>query len=366
MSQVSEFGASRLGSRRAAFSVSLASAIAFFTLWSIAHADPIPVGLEELNTARAQLVAHYDDVVRRMGAEQAADLEQRLDDDIGAYLSGETPDNFSKADWIQRLNGLGTLDSNIVTQVVSGKPEPIEGSRGLVERLILARSDHTLEPFALYVPSSLSSNPALVVLLHGRPQTESEILVGPYFQRLADSTGTIVAAPYGRGIYDYAPPADDEVYQVAQAVASAFGIDAHRVYLVGYSMGGFSVFKIGPEHPTQWVAVMSIAGSVLNSEAQAVLSGFARTRMYIVNGAKDENIPPQYGVQTAQWLAGVGIPTGLYQEPNGTHYLSTLMPSLSRAWHEMLAGFIGLNAQPVIDSRARLPQLAPSTGNIQP
>lgn len=325
-----------------------------------------PAGQDELNAARAQLVAHYDDIVRRMGLQQAANLEERLDDDLGGYLSGDTPSNLSQADWIERLNGLAALDSSIVMQVIAGKPEPVTGSHGLVERLILARSDKTLEPFALYVPSSLPPNPSLAILLHGQPQTESEILVGPYFRTLADSTGTIVAAPYGRGIYDYAPPADDEIYQITQTVASAFAVDPHRVYLVGYSMGGFSVFKVGPEHPTQWAAVMCIAGSVLNSESGAVRLGFAHTRMYIVNGAKDENIPSQYGVQTAQWLAGVGIPTGLYQEPNGNHYIFSFMPTLSRAWHEMLGGFIGLNAQPLSAPQVQLPALAPAMGDVRP
>ncbi len=326
------------------------------------HSD----GLAALRSARATLVAHYETVVRRMGSEQAADLEQRIDDDIGELLSGQAPDYFSASDWTQRLDGIALLDSSIVAQVVAGASEPIAGSRGLVERLILARTDKTLEPFALYVPATLAPKSDLVILLHGQPQTEAEILAMPYFRALADSTGTIVAAPYGRGIYDFAPPADDEVYQVAETVAAAFAVDPHRVFLAGYSMGGFSVFKIGPEHPAQWAAIMCIAGSVLNSEAAAVRSGFGRTRMYIVNGSKDANIPAVYGTQTAQWLAGVGIPTGFYQQPNGTHYLPTIVPALTRAWHEMLGGYIGLDAQPVATARDQPPAFAPTAGPLKP
>lgn len=323
-------------------------------------------GLAQLQASHSELIAHYDLVVKRMGSASAADLEQRLDYDIGEQLSAQTPDNFSQADWTMRLNGISVLDSSIVDQVVSDRLIPIEGSRGLVERLVLARTDHTLQPFALYVPAVLPAHPSLAILLHGNPQTEAEILSGPYFQSLADSTRTVVAAPYGRGIYDFAPPADDEVYQVTQAVVSAFSIDPNRVYLVGYSMGGFTVFKIGPERPAQWAAVMCIAGSVLNSEAAKVRSAFAHSKMYIVNGAKDDNIPPQYGRLTAQWLAGVGIPTGFYQQPDGTHYLSSLMPVLSRAWHEMLGGFISSNAQPAGNDQVPFPSLIPNTGTIKP
>jgi S-ribosylhomocysteine lyase LuxS involved in autoinducer biosynthesis len=34
---------------------------------------------------------------------------------------------------------------------------------------------------------------------------------------------------------------------------------------------------------------------------------------------------------------GAGIQTGFYQQPDGTHHLPTLMPVLTRAWHDMLA-----------------------------
>jgi len=324
-------------------------------------ATPAPAGLARLQAAHSRLAEHYDEFVRLMGKQSAADLMQRLDDDIGDMMTDETPDSFTTAEWQTRLNGLAMLDSSIVEQIVSGKHEPIAGSKGLVERLIVTRSDHTLQPFAPYVPATLPAHPSLVVLLHGNPQTETEILSGPYFQRLADETQTIVVAPYGRGIYDFAAPADDEVYQVTAAVVSALEVDPQRVYLAGYSMGGFTVFKIGPEHAAQWAAVMCIAGSVLNSGAAAVKSAFAHTRMYVVNGARDESIPPRYGELTAQWLAGVGIPTGFYQEPQGTHYLTTLMPVLSRAWHEMLAGYIGPEAQVrTSDEGASIPTQGPT------
>src|SRR5579864_4535402 len=76
-------------------------------------------GLAALRSARATLVARYEVIARRMGADQAADLEQRIDYDIGALLSGETPDYFSASDWTQRLDGIAVLDSSIVKQVVA-------------------------------------------------------------------------------------------------------------------------------------------------------------------------------------------------------------------------------------------------------
>ena len=303
-----------------------------------------PIGQSQLETARMSLATHYADVAKRAGGEQAAALTERIDSDIGGFLSGDVPSNLTKTAWTARLNALAALDSSLVAQLVSGAPDPIAGAHGLVERLFKSKVDGTLEPFALYVPNSAGSEPTLVILLHGNPQTEAEVLVGPYFQSLADLTGTIVAAPLARGVPGYPPPAGDDVYQVADEVRTAYNVAPHRTFLVGYSNGGFAVFRIGPTRPDAWSGVMCIAGAVDNSEAAQVKSAFYKTRIYVVNGAHDENIPPQLGKQTAQWLAGVGVPTGFYQEPTGTHFLFTLMPTLTSAWRDMIHGSISPDA----------------------
>jgi pimeloyl-ACP methyl ester carboxylesterase len=302
-----------------------------------ASSSPLAPYQATLNAAHERLVQNFTDIEMRMGGEQAALLEQRLDSDIGELASPAPAPDFSIADWTVRLEGIAQLDASLVDQAASGTFLPLAGSKGLVERFFRSRVDHTMQPFALYVPERLPANPALVVLLHGNPQTESELLAMPYFRSLADDTGTIVAAPWARGIPGYFPPADADVYQVADQVASAFKVPAGKTYLAGYSNGGYSVFKIGPELPARWAAIMCISGAIVNSETDSVRRAFANERVYVVNGARDNNVPAQDGARTAGWLAGVGIQTGFYQQPDGTHYLPALMPVLTRAWHDMLA-----------------------------
>jgi len=279
-----------------------------------------------------------------MGEDQAEALGSRLADDMmefdmasddAAKAIGYTP-----AAYQERLRNGALLDASIVDQVLSGKYLALGGASGLAERLIKSTTDGTWQPLALYVPRTLKPNPTLVVLLHGQPQTETNLLAPPYFQTLADSTNSIIAAPWGRGNYDFYGVASDDVYQTAEDVAKAYGIDPHRVYLAGYSMGGFSVFKIGPTHGAVWHSVLCIAGSILNSETTSVLKVWRYTPIYVVNGKLDQSIPPLYGEMTADWLAGVGVPTGFYQEPKGTHFLPTLMPALTQAWRDMIAGVV--------------------------
>lgn len=290
--------------------------------------------------ALIKLQAHLAVANRAMGEDQAEALGSRLADDMESFDDPTMPMGYTPATYQQRLRNSALLDASIVDQVLAGKYEPLGGVSGLAERLIKSSTDGTWQPLALYVPRDLKPNPTLVVLLHGQPQTETNLLGPPYFQTLADSTNTIIAAPWGRGNYDFYGVASDDVYQTADAVAKAYDIDPHRVYLAGYSMGGFSVFKIGPTHGAVWHAVLCIAGSILNSETASVMKAWKYTPIYVVNGKLDQSIPPMYGEMTAVYLAGMGVPTGFYQEPKGTHFIPTLMPSLTQAWRDMIAGVV--------------------------
>lgn len=290
--------------------------------------------------ALSRLESHLDIANAEMGEDQALDLGNRLAGDLEDYdeiLGTYGPDD---AYWNGRMRADADLDASIVDQVMSRQSLPIAGVRGLAERLILSKVDGTLQPFALYVPANISPAPTLVVLLHGRPQYESDILSRPDFRTLADATGTIVAAPYGRGNYNYWGIATDDIYQTADEVASAYHVDPHRIFLVGYSMGGFSVFKVGPVHAGEWAAIMCIAGSILNSETQSVRATLQNKPFYVVTGTADASIPTQYPQLTAIYLAGTGFNAGLYVQSGGTHSVATLMPMLTAAWDDMVRGVV--------------------------
>jgi pimeloyl-ACP methyl ester carboxylesterase len=326
-----------------------AAALALNASGGPAGASPSTDDQAALMSAHTLLIENFKNVESRMGPDVAAALEQRIDSDVGELASDDIPPGFTPALWHARFHGLTLLDTSLVNQVTAGKYSPIAGSTALVERFFLSSVDHTWQPFALYVPSQLPAKPALVVLLHGNPQTEAELLSAPYFQSLADNTGTIIGAPWARGIPGYFPPADADVYDMTAAVSQAFHIDSNRVYLAGYSNGGFSVFKIGPEHPASWSGILCISGAIVNSETDSVRRAFANTRVYVVNGSADDQIPPEDGARTAGWLVSAGIQTGFYQQPNGTHYLPTLLPVLTRAWQDMLNNRI----DPIAQSAAR-------------
>ncbi len=328
-----------------------------------AHADvTAPPGTAPNRIADA--LERYESVRARTEAElgiiEAAQLHNRLFDDL-ELQAAPPPDGYSAADWADTVAGELSLDVQAADQIVAGTPAPLRATPGLHEVLVPSRVDKHWQLVAVYVPPSLKPGKApLAIALHGNPETESHLLGMPYLRRLADRTGTIVVAPFGRGIYDFEEPAATDVYDLLRAVQEALPIDRGRTYLVGYSMGGFSVFKIGPRGGYRWSAAMCISGAILNSGVRAVSIAWQTLPVYVVTGAHDESIPTKYGEQTAAYLASLGLPVSFYEEPQGTHFMRSLTPSLQRAWDDMHAALVRRENVPIVRAGFALPGSTPS------
>jgi hypothetical protein len=329
--------------------------------WSVPAAAQAPSpasaavwdALQRLAPARAKVEAE-------LGTDAAAAFQRRLFDDL-ERPNDPVPDDYTGADWAETVARVASLDVEAVDQLVAGAPAPLRAVPGLHEYLVPSHVDGSWQLVAMYVPANVPATRAsLAIVLHGNPQTEAELLGQPALRRIADRSGTIVVAPFGRGIYDFAEPAATDVYDLLTALQDALPVDRGRTYLAGYSMGGFSVFKIGPRGGYRWKAVLCISGAIVNSGVRAVSLAWHDMPLYVVTGAHDDSIPTKYGEETAGYLAGIGLPVSFYEEPNGSHALRTLMPSLQRAWTDMLAGTTRPDSVPVARNGVTLPPSAPT------
>jgi predicted esterase len=261
------------------------------------------------------------------GRDTAFDYYQRLHDDA-AQLAQNDSDTVERA---------ATLDLSLVEQLLDRKFVPMNAIRGLGEMFVRSSRDGTMQPVAVYVPPSYSpQRPAsLLVLLHGRPQPETWLMAPPFIAQLADANGTIVVAPWGGGFYDFRG-SELDVYDALHAALSTFNIDPRKKYLGGYSMGGFSVFEVAPLHPNEWSAVMSIAGSLLGSDASRAVAMLRNTPIYVLTGTDDQSIPTRWPTATAAYLSLAGLNVSFYSQKGGTHRLVSLLPILEQAWSDML------------------------------
>ncbi|HKE37929.1 MAG TPA: hypothetical protein VKB39_10870 [Candidatus Baltobacteraceae bacterium] len=317
----------------------VAAAAAAVTLLAVAPAQPSL--RERLRTTQSDYYAHLVAVAPIAGRYSVTDYLQRLIDDGEALDSSDVPTGYTAQQWQNYVRSKSLLDMSLADQLLSQKYVPMESIRGLGETLVRSTHDGTMQPVAVYVPPSYTaSHPApLVVFLHGHPQAETSLISPDYVAKLADATGSIIVAPYGRGYYDFRGTTDD-VYDTVAVATKAFSIDARKRYLAGYSMGGFSVFEVAPAHPEVWSGIMCISGALLGHDAHGVTSMLSRTPFYVLTGTDDDSIPTQYPTATAVYLTASGLPVSFYSMPHGTHRVVTLLPILTQAWDDMHRGIV--------------------------
>jgi len=294
-----------------------------------------------LRSTAAAYLASMPKIGPIAGRDTTYDYYERLNQDAEQLDDPSIPQGYSDDAWSQTVARMATLDVSLATQLLRGKYDSMGAIRGLGETLVRSSHDGTMQPVAVYVPSSYApGHPApLVVLLHGRPQSETQLLAPPYVAELAERTGAVVIAPWGRGYYNFRGSVAD-VYDALDAATQAFSIDPRKRYLAGYSMGGFSVFEVAPARPRAWAAVMCIAGALLGSDSQRVVASMRRTPFYVLTGSADDSIPTQYPTATAAFLQSTGMDVSFYSQSGGIHRLVTLLPIVTLAWNDMLHGVV--------------------------
>ena len=241
---------------------------------------------------------------------------------------------------IEVLSLNAQLDESLVDQSVRGAYLQPKDVRGAAALMIRASYDKSLQPLALYVPSSYdaSRQAPLIIMLHGQGQTESNLLATPYLRTLADQTGAIFAAPFARGDRPDDSARASDVYDMLDLLQRAFNVDRRRVYLAGVSNGGFDIFLIAPQHPERWSALLAIAGTITNDDKQSVVRAMAGKRIFLVIGANDQRIKAEYVRGAAAYLLANGVESRYYEQPNGVHSLQSLQPAVEHAWRDMLSG----------------------------
>ena len=104
----------------------------------------------------------------------------------------------------------------------------------------------------------------LVVNLHGyNPPNPLYVRWWGVDQRhvqAADRFGFIQIEPHGRGNTSYLGIGDRDVVRAIEVAKARFSVDADRVYLTGYSMGGGGTWHVGTRHPELFGAVAPVYG----------------------------------------------------------------------------------------------------------
>ncbi|NQT88635.1 NPCBM/NEW2 domain-containing protein, partial [bacterium] len=104
----------------------------------------------------------------------------------------------------------------------------------------------------------------MVVRLHGYNPPNPEYIrwwgVTNRHSSMADREGVIVLEPHGRANTGYNGIGDTDVLRAMAEAKAKFNVDADRVYLMGYSMGGGGTWHVGTRHPEAFAAIGPVYG----------------------------------------------------------------------------------------------------------
>jgi dienelactone hydrolase len=192
-------------------------------------------------------------------------------------------------------------------------------------------------PFALYAGKELSAAQKypLVLALHGKSQNnENGKQVGGFIKSFAKPDNyaarpCIIVAPlcyqpYGGGGGGWSDKPGTQTVDLLKKLIKSLPVDDKRIYVVGYSMGGFGTCHLMNTEQRLFTAGVAIAGCTGTSTADS----FKRKPLWLFHAADDAVVPVSYSRDLAKALersktfkyteypdGGHGIPGKVFDNP---------------------------------------------------
>jgi predicted peptidase len=147
-------------------------------------------------------------------------------------------------------------------------------------------------PILIYLPADYDKQAVrwpLIVFLHGAGERGTDInlvkQVGlPLLLDEGLSCPCLVAAPQ----CDLGASWQTElVMRAVDCVASSFRVDPARIYLTGYSMGGFGTWQVAADVPDRFAAIVPLSGGGEPSRADSL----RKTPAWAFHGRMDQVVP---------------------------------------------------------------------------
>ena len=232
-----------------------------------------------------------------------------------------------------------------VRAAVAGE-DPVAARTGILRRAFRSAVDDTLQPYSVRLPAGYRAGRRypLFVYLHGSGEDDRNQVGRDWFP--ADA---IVLAPHGRGTSNFytADHAQEDIREAIEDVAANYGVDATRVVLCGFSMGGYGVYRTYKEDPARYRALAIFSGipRVPGSQADAPdflakedPALFRGVPMFIFHGGKDRNCPIEQTRMLAARLEHAGVQVAFHYEDDKGH--ETPGPETLDAFRQWLEGVL--------------------------
>lgn len=209
------------------------------------------------------------------------------------------------------MQGLSAADQTWVIEERAKNAKPIEGPYASLLTGDWALSEDDGLPFALFGAKDLDASRKypLVVALHGRsPNEENGKQLGPFSKSFAEAARyeknpCIIFAPHGYQPYGGQGTAwnnepGTKALALIEKLVETLPIDENRIYVVGYSMGGFGACHFAVTEPKRFAAVVAGAGCTGPDSADV----FKRLPIWLFHAADDPTVDVKYSRDLAEAL----------------------------------------------------------------
>ena len=219
---------------------------------------------DELDNRMARLERYTDRMAERLGPRKYTEpdfaLARLRHEKAVIYDGGDAWGWPRPAEAARELEGWGRALGRLERDL----PRPVE--QGFSEWAYLSKIDDSPQPYFMYVPRAHDGETPLplIVFLHGYSpdlnKVNWEMMLPRELYDHCDEHGYYMAAPFARSNTDFQGVGEEDVLRVVEQVKDRFPIQADRVFLLGYSMGGMGAFTIGAHYPDRWAGIVSVAG----------------------------------------------------------------------------------------------------------
>jgi predicted esterase len=224
----------------------------------------------------------------------------------------------------QALDG---LDRDL--RAVAQGQDPVAARTGLQRRAYRSALDGSLQPYTVRVPEGLKPGVRvpLLMYLHGSGDDDRGML-----DRSRAPEGWLQLAPRGRGTSNCysGDQAQDDLREALADVLAHYPVDPRQVFLAGFSMGGYGVYRTALAQPGRFRGLAVFAGQpdlgpqwlgaghpdALDPVNLAALKG---ETFFIVHGMEDRNCPFAKTVEMVKGLQAVGAKVTFRAEPGRGH-----------------------------------------------
>lgn len=164
----------------------------------------------------------------------------------------------------QQVPAVVKLAEDRITSLMQGQA-PWKQQRGLLVRGYRSAIDSSVQPLGLHIPEGLDlSKPApLYVFLHGRNEKGTDLhFILEHLSKPGPVAppDAITLYPFGRQCIGYKSAAGADVLEAIDFVRSQYPVDADRIVLMGFSMGGGGTWRLGSHYADRFVAIAPGAG----------------------------------------------------------------------------------------------------------